>query len=171
MDKNQLLEALENGREQFLDLIEGLSEEELQQPDVVGDWSIKDILAHLSRWEGELVKLLWQARNGQRPTTMQLRELNPVSQESVDESNARWYAESRERPLELILADFHAVRNQTERRVEAFSEHDLSDPGRFAWLGGRPLWEWIKGDSFGHEAEHAAQIRAWLEGRKTRPLS
>lgn len=163
MDKNQLLEALETGREQFLDLIEGLSEAELQQPGVVGDWSIKDILAHLSRWEGELIKLLWQARNGQRPTAAQLSQLSDAD----DDTNARWYAESRQRPLELILADFHAVRNQTERRVESFSEHDLTDPGRFAWLGGRPLWEWIKGDSFGHEAEHAAQIRAWLEGRRT----
>ena len=161
MNKTEVLEALENGREEFLDLIEGLSEQELQQPGVAGDWSIKDILAHLSRWEGELVKLLWQAGQGSgTPSTMQF---SPVD---VDEINARWWAQSRDRPLESVLGDFHAVRTQTMRRVEAFSNQDLTDPKRFPWSEGKPLWEWVEGDSFGHEAEHAEQIRGWVEGRK-----
>ena len=161
MDKTEVLEALENGREEFLDLIEGLSEGEMQQPGVAGDWSIKDILAHLSRWEGELVKLLWQAGQGSgKPSTMQF---SPVD---VDEINARWWAQSRDRPLESVLGDFHAVRTQTVRRVEAFSNKDLTDPKRFPWLEGKPLWEWVESDSFGHEAEHAGQIRTWLEGRR-----
>jgi hypothetical protein len=72
---------------------------------------------------------------------------------------------SAKRSLEQVLQDFRAVRAQTRRRVEAFTDEDLSDPKRYPWLKERPLWEWIEGDSFGHEAEHTAQIRAWLERR------
>lgn len=155
MNKAEILTALEAGREDFLELIEDLSEEEMEQPRVVEDWSVKDILAHLARWEAELVRLLWQARQGEKPTTIHFTSVK------IDEINARWYAESKERPLERVLEDFHGVRNQTIRRVETFSNKDLTDPNRFPWLGGEPLTKWIAGDSFEHEAEHAAHIRGW----------
>jgi hypothetical protein len=169
MNQNELLKALENEREKFLDLIDDLSEDELQEPGVTGDWSIKDILSHLTHWEAELVKLLWQARRGQEPSALILRGLAGEDEEEVDQTNARWHAELSGRPLESVLEDFHAVRTQTIRRVEAFKEAELADPNRYRWLDGKPLWEWIEGDSFGHEAEHAMEIRAWLEKRKGGP--
>jgi hypothetical protein len=155
LNKAEILAALEAGREAFLELIEDISEEEMEQPGVVEDWSVKDILAHLTRWEAELIKLLWQARQGEKPTTIHFTSVK------IDETNARWHAESQSRSLERVLDDFHGVRNQTIRRVEAFSNKDLTDPNRFPWLGGQPLSKWIAGDSFEHEAEHAADIRRW----------
>ena len=56
-------------------------------------------------------------------------------------------------------------RKQTGRRVEAFNDKDLEDPKRYPWLKERPLWQWIAGDSFEHEAEHAAQVRQWRAAR------
>lgn len=159
MNKAQLLEALRVGREKFLQAIEGLSDEEMVQPGVVGDWSVKDILVHLTRWEAELVKLLWQAGQGVKPTTVHF------TSSSVDDINARWYAESRDRPLSLALQDFNAVRVQTIRRVNELPEEALVDADHFPWAESQPLWKWIAGDSFEHEAEHEAQIRSWRNQR------
>lgn len=155
MTKSEILTALNEGRERFLEAIEDLTPDQMKETGVVGEWSVKDILVHLTRWEAELVKLLWQSSQGQKPTSAQF------SSSSVDDLNARWYRESRSRPLELILEDFHGVRTQTVRRVEEFSDDELTDPKRYPWLNNTPLWEWIAGDSFEHEAEHGAQIRAW----------
>jgi hypothetical protein len=155
MTKSEILTALNEGRERFLEAIEDLTPDQMKETGVVGEWSVKDILVHLTRWEAELVKLLWQASQGQKPTSAHF------SSSSVDDLNARWYQESRTRPLERILEDFHGVRAQTVRRVEDFSDEDLTDPKRYLWLNDAPLWEWIAGDSFEHEAEHGAQIRAW----------
>ncbi len=159
MNKQELIAALENGREQFHTVLQGLSDEALVEPGVVGDWSPKDVLAHLSRWEGELVTLLFQAEQGREPATVHFGSA------SADELNARWYEESKDRSLERVLSDFEGVRRQTIRRVQPLTDRDLTDPNRFAWLDGKPLWSWIQTDSFGHEAEHAAQIRAW-RGRR-----
>jgi uncharacterized protein (TIGR03083 family) len=157
MKKSEILAALEESREEFLDAIEGLTDEDMQQPGVIPDWSVKDILAHLTRWEAELVKLLWQAGKGQKPTSVHFAGQN------VDETNARWFQESRLRNLERVLEDFHGVRNQTLRRVDDLPENAFEDPGHYPWLAGEPLWKWIAGDSFEHEAEHSEQIRAWRE--------
>ena len=153
MNKKEILEALESGRENFLELIEGMDDEAMLFKTSQEDWSVKDILAHLTRWEAELVKLLWQLRQGMQPSTLHF------SNAPVDEINAEWLQEDQTRPLERILSDFHGVRNQTLRRVESFSESQLIEKGKYPWLKGKALWELIANDSFEHEAEHAPQIR------------
>jgi hypothetical protein len=155
MNREALLAALENTREEFLEVIEGLDADMLQRPGMAGGWSVKDLLHHLSRWEAELVRLLWQASTGQ-PTRSALTE--PVDEDQV---NLAWLREGRTRLLESVLDDFHAVRAQTMRRVEALSDDDLANPKRYSWQEGALLWKWIAGDSFEHEAEHLPNLRAW----------
>ena len=155
MTKDEILDTLEDEREKFMDTIEGLSAEAMQEPGVIADWSVKDILFHLSMSEAELVKLLWQAAQGITPTTVYFGSL------TVDELNAAWQVQAQTRPLQLVMDDFVAVRKQTAKRVLAFTDQDLDDPDRYAWLKGKPLWKWIAEDSFVHEGEHATQIRAW----------
>lgn len=159
MTKDEILDALEDEREKFLDAIDGLSEEAMLEPGVVGEWSIKDILCHLSMWEAEMVKILWQTAQDEKPATAHFTQTN------VDITNAAWQQNAQDRPLERVLADFQAVRKQTARRVEAFEDEELEDPQRAPWQKGVPLWQWIASDSFEHEAEHAAQISAWRAQR------
>ena len=158
MQKQEILNHLETSREQFLDLLEGLPDEAYLKPGVVGEWSIKDILAHLSRWEAELVKLLWQVKSGQS-----LNSLHFSKNLNVDEQNATWLKEARSRSLERVLGDFHAVRNQTLLRVESFSEKEIIEPGHFPGLKGKALLDFLSGDSYDHEDEHKAEIKSWLE--------
>jgi hypothetical protein len=159
MNKDEILDALEDSREEFLDTLEGLAEAALLEPGVVGEWSIKDVLAHLVAWETELVKLLWQVHNGDRPTTIHFGKVD------VDARNAALYLEFKDRPWERIWADFTAVRKQTIRRVEPFSDSELTEARHFPYLKEKALWEWIAGDSFDHEREHAAEIKAWRAAR------
>ena len=155
MNKDEISDALEDERENFLEAIDGLSAEQLQTSGVVGEWSVKDIMIHLSAWEAELVKLLWQARQGQKPTTLHFSQID------TDAINQQWFENYRSRSMERVIDDFEAVRKQTIRRLEAFSDDDLNQAQLFTWQGKQPLWEWIANDSFQHENEHAAQIREW----------
>jgi hypothetical protein len=155
MTQDEILDALEDERENFLEAIDGLNDEALLLPGVVGDWSIKDILHHLTMWEAELVKLLWEVSQGLRPSFLNFTE------KIVDEMNAAWAIEGQARDYDQIWDDFQAVRKQTVRRLSAFSDTDLNDPGRYSWLKDHPLWDWIAENSFGHEKEHTAQIKEW----------
>jgi len=155
MEEEKFLSALTTGRADFLQVIQSLSEQEMQIPGVVEQWSVKDILVHLTRWEAEIIKLLWQAKQGITPTTVHF------SQTSVDDLNDRWYKESQSRSLKIVVDDFLGVRKQTVRRVEEISNSILINSQQYVWLNDKPLWEWIAVDSFEHEVEHGEQIRAW----------
>jgi len=161
MNQDEILDALEDERENFLEAVDELSDEALLEPGVVGDWSVKDIMHHICMWEAELVKLLWEAAQGLPPTTVFFTDA------SVDELNAAWIKEGQARNLDQVWDDFQAVRQQTIRRLSAFRDKDLTDPARYPWLKespmikDRPLWFWIAECSFEHEKEHTAQIKAW----------
>lgn len=156
MNRDEILNALEDEREKFLEAIEGLPEEALLEPGVVGEWSIKDLMAHISMWEAWLIRLLWQISQGETPTRL-------IPAEQVDEVNAAWHAQAKDRPLEQVMEDFRQARKQTARRVLAFSDRDLSDPQRYPWAKGNTLAEIIAMNTWAHEAEHTAQIQAWRQ--------
>jgi hypothetical protein len=155
MNKKALIDALKSSRQEFNEVLESLPEEALVESSLTGNWSVKDVLLHLTMWEAELIQLIWQAQQGRKPSTAHFQDVE------VDELNRRWQTENLSRSLEAVMNDFKGVRSQTVRRVEALSDEDLTNPKRFPWQKGNPLWKWIAGDSFEHEAEHLEQIREW----------
>src|SRR5512147_3054459 len=100
MDKTELLEALEDGRQEMIEMLGDLPDEVLLARGVVGEWTIKDILAHLTYWEGQIVTLLFQAKSGMpKPTTAHFGKL------TVDELNKHWYESGKERSLDMVWQD------------------------------------------------------------------
>jgi len=163
VNKTELLEELEDSRQEFMELINDLPDSAMLEPGVSGSWSIKDILAHLVHWEGQTITLLFQVAHGvDRPTTVHF------GKETVDELNERWNAESQSRSLDQIWNDFKSIRKQTIRRVSEFSESDLTDPSRFPWMNGVALIELINRNTFEHDEEHGDAIREWLDQRDAR---
>ncbi len=156
MNKDEILTELSAARGQLLDAIDGLTPEQLLVNGVVEGWSVRDLLQHLSMWEAELVRLLAHLEQGRRPTGEALG-----ASPDFDSLNARWHEETKDRPFERVLEDFHGVRRQTVRWIEMLSDDDLTRRRPETWLHGNPLWRWIADYSFEHEREHTAQIRTW----------
>lgn len=156
MNREDIKAQLRTSRADFNEAIDGLPEEAFLEPGVMGDWSLKDLMAHISRWEGESVTMLFQLRQGESPSRVEIEGMD-----HVDRLNDRWHREDKERELELVLSDFRGLREQTLRRVDEFNEDELEAPGYFEELRGRPLSEWIAVDTFEHEREHLEAVRRW----------
>jgi hypothetical protein len=159
MKKTEIIERLKNSRQAFLEAIEGLTDETMLIPGVVGEWSVRDLLVHLTLWEANLVTLLYYVKEGRKPPQ------GDIAAEDMDQKNARWHAENKDRPLDRARGDFAAVREQTLRRVRALTQADFERADKLAWLEGAPLAQWIASDTFEHEAEHLQQIREWRSRR------
>lgn len=142
--------------------IEPLPDEALTAPGAMGEWSVADILAHLTAWESELVTALLRINQGKRPSKM------IEAFENVDAYNERRYKENKGRDIERIFDDLQGVRVQLESWLEEFSDRDVSDPKRYKWAQGQTLGHIIKENSYGHDEEHIPHIEAfaalWLAG-------
>jgi len=163
MNKQQLLAEMESARAEIVEAMAGLSDEAMLEPDIVGAWSVRDVLQHISLWEAELVKLLVHVQQRRRPVGERWS-----GKLDIDALNARWHAETRDRPLDRVRADFAGVRQQTQRRLNELAEADLTETRAFPWLKGRPLWQYVLEDSAEHDREHAEQIRAWRHSGRPR---
>ncbi|SRR5258708_2982314 len=161
-NKTELLETVQSSYAAFEALLAPLSETQLTAPGVNGDWSIKDVLVHITTWQGRMSERLeGLARN-------EAVEPEPVinNEEEMNAFNDATFAANRSRPLAEVLADFRASVQRLQTSVMLVNESDLFDPGRFARLEGEPLWKNVGGNSFWHYEEHAPMIEAWLARQK-----
>lgn len=153
MTRDELLTALKNARAEMENALAGLTEAQMTEPGVVGEWTVKDLLAHLTAWEVEVVTTMGHLQRGQRIKAVAWTD------EDVQRLNTQWHIDYKDRPLERVLADYRAVRPQTLRQVERLTEADLREPR--PWLNGDTLEKMIAIETFEHEAEHLPHLRAW----------
>jgi hypothetical protein len=161
MNKAELIFNIKVEREKLQGVLDRIALEDMTIPGVTGEWSAKDVLAHLAAWCSRAVTLLFQAERGVK---LQRPQSNAPDWADV---NAKDYASQRDRSLDRILADFHGSHAQLIRRLEAWAdEAALFDAKRYPALNGYSLADHVWGDSGEHDAEHCAQIVDWHE--KTR---
>src|SRR5260370_25547551 len=129
-----------------------LDEAQMTTPGVIGDWSIKDILAHITAWQHRLLTWLYAARHNEEPTIS-----GPDSEEEMDRLNEQFYKENKSRPLADVLGDFRSSYLQIVEAVQAMPEEDLIDPRRFAWLDGDSLRQLVAGETYDHYEEPRQQ--------------
>ena len=155
--KAQLLDDLKDEQAQWEALLGDIGEAHMTQPGVAGEWSIKDIVAHLTGWRRRTVGR-FQAAMRHEPTPPPPW---PPELPTDDEINAWMHASDRDRPLADVLAESRAVFQQLVDSLSAFPEAELLDPKRFEWMGDEP---WNGAALFGHfHEEHEPDMRAWLD--------
>lgn len=154
MTKAELLEQMAENRAQLNALLDGVPQDELIKPGACGEWSVKDVLEHISRWESELIQVLFQAAQGAEPHS---EVFNP----EYLKVNEAWYQESKDRPLERVLDDFQAVRKQLVKRVTSFPDPQLTAPDAYPWMKNHALIGLLKEIALEHEVEHLEGLRVW----------
>lgn len=161
MDKAQLLDEMNRGYATLETVLAPLDQQQMTTPGVTGDWSIKDIVAHLAVWQDYLVIRLQAAARNEVPAMYGI-----VSDEdegsAIDRLNAGFYEENKSRPLDDVLANLRTTYRQIEDDVQTLNDEDLFEPKRFAWMKGNALWELVEGNTYEHYQEHIASIQEWL---------
>jgi hypothetical protein len=148
MNKTEFLATLTSERAQLDEQLARLSDEQLSKQPAPDAWSIKQNLAHLVYWEQVMLEKVRAAvEKGETPQW--------INEEEETRLNAEIAEASRDRPAGEILAEMRQSLRQVIAQVEALSEADLTDPNRFPWRQGQPLWEYIAAEAYGeHYHEH-----------------
>jgi hypothetical protein len=152
MDKQGVLDHLAGAQAALLGAIEGLTEAEMTSMPVAGEWTIRDILAHVSGWAAWDLAGIRGVLAGEPPNFSAIQD--------VDAFNARLVAERREWTLGRILAEMADAHAALQELLAGMPDEDVFSVGPFQG----PYWDHLAGwlqVAWEHEEEHAAQIRAW----------
>ncbi len=154
MKKEQVLKKIEAAWEGFKESYAGLSDEQVLEAGVTGDWSVKDIIAHVTVWEDEALKHMPHILKGQKPP------LYSVTYGGINTFNALM----TERKSKMTLAEVLWEQDETHRRLIAYVEK--LPEGQF--MTETRVRRRIRLDCYGHYPIHAKAIREWRE-RKAMP--
>lgn len=150
MDKATFLAKLQRNRALFDRTLALVDEPNMLYPHVPDSWSGKDLLAHLTAWDQQMVHVLSDIAGGKTPT------LQPID---ADAFNAETVAASRSRPLQVIVANSRRTFQTLLEYIHEIPEEDLTNPERFTWLHGKALWQHIAvGPAYGHYQEHFVDL-------------
>ena len=154
MGADELLERARIERAELASLWRGLSDEQMtRRPGPQPDWSVKDVIAHITWWEGAMVNWVKRALSGEMLTRT----------ETPDEINARVHADNRDLPLDTVMEMFHASFPLVEVLLERLDDDEINDAA-VCNIRDMPLLYFIVGNTFAHYADHVEDLRAYVEG-------
>jgi hypothetical protein len=154
----QLLEAMRAARSNWEALLAEAGEARLTEPGVEGDWSLKDIIAHITYFETWAADNVIAFRSGEPQPQAEYKGLE------VDEENARLYERFRTKSLAQVLQDSQVSFQRSLDAVAGLRDEDLYDP-KFVPVPNADftVFDLIEGDTFEHYNDHGASVRAWLD--------
>jgi hypothetical protein len=155
--KADVLRSLDHSWNELRAVIDSMSEEEMLEPGVVQDWSVKDLLGHIAFWANRATNTLTEVaagRGDQVPGT--------ESQAETDEWNAREAAARKDKSLGENRDEWERAHEAARAALEHFPEEMLDEPFKE-----RTVVFSFGADTFAHYQEHASQIKQWLRQMET----
>jgi uncharacterized protein (TIGR03083 family) len=154
MELEEFLDHIKSARAAWETQLTRVRPDQMTAPGAVGNWSVKDLVAHITWSEREMLGVL-EARALLGSDLWSLTN---------DERNEIVYQQNRDRPLDVVLAEGRAVYARLLALVSGMSAAELNDPGQYAnmpadWLP----WRVIAGNTYIHYQEHAQNLKDWLD--------
>jgi hypothetical protein len=150
----ELLDGLAAARDEFLAAMADIDPALRTTSGLVGDWSARDLLAHVGYWAGHAGESLHRAEQG---------ELNEFGRDelSVDDRNEVVTKVARETDYATVATREQGAYDAFVGRLAAVDPESLGDRD----ADGDTLEEIIAFDGADHYREHTLDIRAWFDGK------
>jgi hypothetical protein len=143
------------------ELVAEVGRDRMDEPGPMGEWTFRDLAAHLAAWRNLRIPVLEAAaRNQPLPAP-------PWPPQLVDDDDRNdWFQErDRDRSLDDVLEDYDRSFDRLAAAIEALPESLAHDPNAMAWTGGEAV---VDLDFTEHlHVEHVPDIRAWLDRQGT----
>jgi uncharacterized protein (TIGR03083 family) len=161
--KTELLERIRLEWKALSELVVSIESEQMTRREP-GEWSVKDILAHLAFWERSLIA---QQVLGMSAAEAYCLDEDVLQRADEDEINAILFERSRDRDLLEVLSDWVETHRWLVSELAKLGEDDLRKPVLGIGLGPDPipLARWVAVNSCEHYAHHRRTIEARLANR------
>lgn len=117
------------------------------------EWTIKDVIAHITWHENEMIGMV------------NAREVDgsPLWQLSTDDRNHQIYLHYKDRQLADVLLEADRVHAEMMKVLAVVAEDELNDPSRWknwpeAWSGEWTPWKVIASNTYEHYADHLPDL-------------
>jgi hypothetical protein len=159
--REALLTAVREVRQDIERIVAETDKALVEQPGSFGDWSLKDLIAHLTGWRQLAATRLEAALRGEEPVSPWPPDFKEGK--SGIEKNQWLFETNRDKPLAQVLSESRETFDRVERALVEVPEDDLFLTERFPWIQGTTLSETVVQTAIRHyRVAHEPEIHAWL---------
>lgn len=154
---SKLLDTIRSGRDQWDSLLAKIDTSDMARSGAKGTWSVKDIIAHITWYEREIVAVLQER-------ALISSNLWNLTQEERNEAIYKKYLNST---LKEVLAESKETIHRLLDVIQSLSQDELINPRHYRnmpeeWVP----WELIAENTYKHYQQHIRSLREWLERNK-----
>jgi len=153
--KAELLNQVETEWKNMEELLASLSPEQIIQLGPDGGWSVKDIVAHLTAWEGRMIAWVKTIQQGGRPS-------GPKNWDEIHHWNSETHVQTKDMDLPMIFDQSRKTHQMVIETIKSLSEEQLQTGYTKYWPKGQ-LWHGIAVDGAWHFKEHREEILKRLQ--------
>jgi uncharacterized damage-inducible protein DinB len=153
LDKSAILDRLMEEKRRLYDVLAQLMPEQRSQPETIGSWSVKDVVAHMIFWNRLPIRELECALSGS--DVKQVRDPR-----GDDEINAETVAHYQESGFDVVMSEFERTHRDLLAAVETLPNHAFEPDGNVERLLGDTVENTLNSITYDHWALHRAQIEA-----------
>jgi hypothetical protein len=153
--KNQIIEAAQAERTALENFLAALTPDQMTQPNVLGEWAIKDVLAHLVEWEQMVIKWYETGMKGKVPAVPS----EEYNWGQLPQLNHAIYLKHRDKSLADVQKNFKASYKKTLRTIEGIPEKELFTRGYYPWTNNNALAAYFVSCTSSHYRWARTEIR------------
>jgi hypothetical protein len=157
ISREELLEGILKERKLLEDVLASIDPQDYLEPVFEGDWSIKDMLAHIVAWEQRMITWVGQAAEGILPDM-------PGNDQEVELLNSQSYHQDKDLPLDQVLQAFERSYPQALSVAENTPEEVLFTKDLFE-ARENPFWITVGANTSWHYKEHREALERHLASR------
>jgi hypothetical protein len=142
--------------------IDEAGEDRMALPGSFGEWSFKDLIAHLTAWREVSARRLEAGLSDEEPVFPWPPHLE--EDKDTDAINDWFFRTNRDKPLADILQESRQTFDRVESAIATLPKDDLFMIDRYSWLQGYALGPTVvRGTHEHYRIDHEPEILAWLE--------
>lgn len=160
--KQDLLNAIEKERSALEAFLEPLTADQMMMPGIVGEWSAKDVLAHLIAWEQMVLGWYNAGLRGEMPEL----PAPGFKWNETPQLNQQIYEKHRDWPLDQVMAQFRASHLEILGVIQELSNEKLFTAGHFAWTKKNTLGTYMVSATSSHYLWARKELRKGYKAKQ-----
>ncbi len=154
--RQMLAGQMSDARERLVASFEGLRDDQMAQPGVCGDWSVRDLLAHLAAWDRATTEAFRLMLKGERPRLLDLED------DEIQEFNVEHHSQTLNSSPEEVRAELDVSREEMVGVLKDIDNAALFVPAPGDEHADLSIASCLS-VQVAHDEEHAEMIEDWRE--------
>lgn len=159
--KTQVIKDSKEEREKLDNFLATLTPDQMTEPGMLGDWSVKDVLAHLYEWEQMVLRWIAASERGENPAVpAEGYKWNQLP--ALNEEIRQKYSGIPLEEMQQMYSDSH---KQIMNTIESISEEDMFTRGLHKWMNKNTLGAYFVSATSSHYRWAYKEMRKGLKAK------